>query len=169
MSSEKKGVMKALSTLLEYFSKDESVQEVVKQTNPEQAPEQVTKSVDVEKTIKKSLDEEQRKATFVVLAPDEVDLHGDIYTAEEIEKASDSFREHCQKANLAHMLMVDEQSVVITESYIAPVDMTIGEVNVTKGTWLQTWKFNDDSLWQGVKGGHWDGLSIQCKALTEEL
>ena len=36
--------------------------------------------------IEKAANEMERKALFVVLAPDEVDAHGDTYSAKEIEK-----------------------------------------------------------------------------------
>lgn len=119
--------------------------------------------------IKKSLDDEKRLATFVVLAPEITDLHGDIYSHEEVEKAAEDFRINCMKTNLAHLMMVDDKVSVITESYIAPADMTIGDTDIVKGTWLQTWRINDDTIWKGVKEGYWNGLSIQCKALTEDL
>lgn len=136
---------------------------------PSKQPTSVSKTVTINTKIVKSLDEEQRKATFVVLAPDEVDLQGDTYSAHWIEKAADNFRDHCFKANLAHLMMVDNEDVTIIESYVAPADITIGDVSIKKGTWLQTWKFNDDMLWEGVKSGYWNGLSIQCTALVEEL
>ena len=56
----------------------------------------------VEVEVTKSLDEEDRKALFVVLEPDVVDLHGDTYTAVEVEKACDNYNEHCRVANLFH-------------------------------------------------------------------
>lgn len=132
--------------------------------------ESTSKYAQSETTITKSFDDEQRKATFVVLAPDPMDLHEDTYSAEEIAKGADDFRDSCWRPNLAHMLMMDNGvETEIIESYIAPADMNIEGVDIAKGTWLQTWKFNDDTLWQGVKDGYWTGLSIQCLANTEDL
>ena len=37
--------------------------------------------------IFKQAKDELKQATFLVLAPDEVDLHGDIYDADEVRKA----------------------------------------------------------------------------------
>jgi len=159
---EKESILKALTALVDGLlgGSDSKVSE---------SPVEVCKAVEVNRRIKKSLDEEKRKATFVVLAPDEVDLHGDTYSAETIEKACDDFRENCMRPNLAHLMMADNNTAVITESYIAPTDMDLNGVSIKKGSWLQTWKFNDDSIWEGVKSGYWNGLSVQCNGLVEDL
>ncbi len=119
--------------------------------------------------VTKSLDNEQRKATFVVLAPEEVDGHGDIYSYEAVEKACDNYNTTCNKCNLEHLLMVDENVSEVVESYISPVDFQLDDQFIKKGTWLQTWKFNSEELWNQVKDGHWTGLSVQCSGLTEDL
>lgn len=121
----------------------------------------------------KALDTEKRQALFVALMahPDETsfDLHGDTYSAEEVEKACHSYNTSCMKTNLGHLVMVDDNICSVIESYIAPVDMQIGDQFVTKGSWLQVWQFADDELWQGVKNGDWCGISIGCRAVKEEL
>ena len=75
--------------------------------------------------IIKQANEELKQATFLVLSPDEVDLHGDVYDANEVRKACHNFNTYCRKANLLHLFDTDTFSVV--ESYIAPVGMQIGE------------------------------------------
>lgn len=124
--------------------------------------------------VTKSVDEESKQALFVALPamPDdnsEADLHGDTYSAEEVEKACHSYNKHCMKTNLEHLVMVDDDMCYVVESYVTPVDMQIGDTFVTKGSWLQKWQFQDGSLWQGVKEGYWEGISIQCMADVEEL
>lgn len=119
--------------------------------------------------VAKSLDEEKRLATFVVLAPDEFDLHGDTYDAEEVEKACHDYNANCMKANLHHLLMVDDDVAYVVESYITPASFQLDDKLIKKGTWLQTWKINNDSVWDGVKTGYYTGLSIQCMATVEEL
>jgi hypothetical protein len=122
--------------------------------------------------VTKSLDEEDRKALFVVLEPDVVDLHGDTYTAVEVEKACDNYNEHCRVANLFHKVETEEATVV--QSFISPADFTLDNgVEVQKGTWLQWWKFPEtetgEVLWQGVKSGDINGVSIGAMATAEEL
>ena len=117
--------------------------------------------------VSKAVREELRQATFLVLAPDEVDLHGDIYDEEEVRKACHNFREHCNAANLFHEVNTDLASIV--ESYIAPADFYLGEQFIKKGSWLQVWQIHDDDLWDLVKNGEINGVSIGCRAEYEVL
>ena len=121
--------------------------------------------------IEKSTNEVERKALFVVLAPDEVDAHGDTYSAKEIEKGMQNFNKHCMKANLFHM--VETQEAEIVQSYTTPVDMYIGEKFITKGTWVQEWHFPEtevgEQLWQAVLNEEITGVSVGCTASVEEL
>ena len=121
--------------------------------------------------IEKSTNEVERKALFVVLAPDEIDAHGDTYSAKEIEKGMQNFNKHCMKANLFHM--VETQEAEIEQSYTTPVDMYIGEKFITKGTWVQEWHFPEtevgEKLWKSVVSGEVNSVSIGCTANVEEL
>jgi hypothetical protein len=122
--------------------------------------------------VTKALDEEDRKALFVVLAPDVVDLHGDTYTAVEVEKACDNYNAHCNVAYLFHQVETEEATAI--QSFISPADFTLDNgVQITKGTWLQWWHFPEtevgEALWQGVKSGDINGVSIGAMANVEEL
>ena len=115
----------------------------------------------------KQAQEELKQATFLVLSPDEVDLHGDIYDAIEVRKACHNFNVHCRKANLLHLFDTDSFSIV--ESYIAPVEMKMGETIIKAGSWLTVLQFNDDSIWEWVKNGDYTGVSIGGVAQAELL
>ena len=121
--------------------------------------------------LEKSTNEMERKALFVVLAPDEVDAHGDTYSAKEIEKGMQNFNRHCMKANLFHM--VETQEAEIVQSYTTPVDMYIGDKFIKKGTWLQEWAFPEtevgEKLWQAALSGEINSVSIGCTANVEGL
>lgn len=121
--------------------------------------------------IEKATNEMERKALFVVLSPDEVDAHGDTYSAKEIEKGMQSFNRHCMKANLFHM--VETQEAEIVQSYTTPVDMYIGEKFIKKGTWLQEFYFPEtevgEQLWQAVLNEEITGVSVGCTASVEEI
>ena len=121
--------------------------------------------------VEKATNEAERKALFVVLEPEVVDEHGDIYSAKEVEKAMLNFNKHSMKANLFHM--VETQDAEIQQSYTAPADMYVGEKLVQKGAWLQSWYFPKteigEKLWQGVVSGEFNGVSINAMAATEEL
>lgn len=144
----------ALSTLIEKFFGGSA-----------QEPEQIE--------VTKAVDTEERMALFVVLEPDVVDLHGDTYSAEEVEKACNNFNTFCNKANIFHA--VETEAAKIVQSYISPADFTLDTgVEITKGTWLQWYHFPEgdatsDLLWEGVKSGEISGVSIGAKALVENL
>ena len=119
---------------------------------------------------------EQRLATFIVLEPQEVDgttsdLHLDWYDAETVEKSCHSFNRYCMKANLWHMQ--DTDGVEFIESYCTKADMLLNNKQIKKGTWLATIHVKDqpeyDFIWEGIKDGTFDGLSIQCMAVTETI
>lgn len=121
--------------------------------------------------VKKSVQEEQRMALFVVLEPDTYDLHNDIYSAEEVEKACNNFNIHCDKANIFHK--VETEKVKIAQSFIAPADFTLDTgQEIKKSTWLQWWYFPEDpvgdQLWEGVKSGEINGVSIGASAFVED-
>lgn len=117
--------------------------------------------------IFKQAKDELKQATFLVLAPDEVDLHGDIYDADEVRKACHNFNTYCRKANLLHLF--DTESFSIVESYTAPVDMQMGETIIKAGSWLSVLQFSDDDIWEEVKNGNYTGVSIGAKADAENL
>lgn len=123
--------------------------------------------------VTKSLNDEKRMAMFVVLEPDTTDLHGDTYTEVEVEKACNNFNIHCRVANIFHQ--VETQKAEIVQSFVAPASFTLENgVEVKKGTWLQWWHFPEgdetsESLWQGVKSGDINGVSIGAMATVEEL
>ena len=83
------------------------------------------------------------------------------------ELPKESFNSSQQRANLFHMSMTDTFSVI--ESYLAPADMILSNQAVLKGTWLMTLQINDDELWESVKSGDINGISIGAEALVETL
>lgn len=117
--------------------------------------------------VSKALDEELKQATFLVLSPNEVDLHGDIYDEDEVRKACHNFQTHCRKANLFHAAETDLASIV--ESYIAPSDFYLGEQFIKKGSWLQVWQVEDNEIWDLIKSGEINGVSVGCAANYEVL
>lgn len=122
--------------------------------------------------ITKSLDQEQRRALFIVMEPEVFDAHGDITSAEEIEKACNNFNEHCMTANLFHL--VETEAVKIQQSFIALSDMqTEGGRTITKGTWLMWMGFPEteeaENLWTMVKSNDINGVSIGAKGFREPI
>jgi hypothetical protein len=126
--------------------------------------------------IKKSYDEEKRIATFLVLEPQDddgmtSDLHLDWYVAETVEKACRSFNKMCMKANLFHRIPTTAYSFV--ESYITPVEFILGDKFIKKGAWLATIEVEESEVgnmvWEGIKSGKFNGLSIQAMGSVEYI
>lgn len=115
----------------------------------------------------KAKNEELKQATFVVLAPDEVDHHGDTYDTNEVRKACHNYNKHCRVANLLHLQ--ETTSFEIAESYVTPVEMQYGDTVVKAGSWMAVLQFTDDTIWEGVKDGSWEGVSIGANAQAQDL
>lgn len=73
----------------------------------------------------------------------------------------------CRKANLFHRM--ETTSFEFRESYIAPADFVINGQFVKKGSWLGVIYVSDDEVWEGIKSGEYNGLSIQCIANVEDI
>jgi hypothetical protein len=69
--------------------------------------------------------------------------------------------------------MVDTEGYSFVESYVTRGDVVIGEKLVKAGSWIATIYVEDnpvhDWIWQGIKDGAFNGLSVQCMATTEAL
>ena len=114
-------------------------------------------------SIIRARDLDKKQATYVVYAPNEPDSHGTWATEEVIRDACHSFNIFNRKANLFHS--VDTDLIEIVESYILPVDATIGDREIKRGTWLAVVQYKDDNLWEMELNGEIQGLSIGAKGV----
>lgn len=117
--------------------------------------------------IIKSVNEELMQALFIAMVPDEVDAHGDICSEDEVRKACHNFNAHKRAANLFHLYETNAFDVV--ESYITPIDFTMNGNFVKKGSWLVNLQVNDLSVWDLIKSGELNGVSIGGMAKVEEI
>ncbi|WP_153732539.1 XkdF-like putative serine protease domain-containing protein [Sporosarcina obsidiansis] len=131
----------------------------------------LTKSAD-EPTFQKEVkvfvnkeDEAQKLVYGVVYEPDVEDSHGDFMTADEIEKAAHGFVKDARNIDKQHDFEAGVGEVV--ESYIAPVDMTIGEEQITKGSWVLVTKASEE-IWEAIQKGEFTGYSLAGTAETIE-
>ena len=108
-----------------------------------------------------------KQVTYIAMIPDAVDLQGDITSEDDVRKAMESFNRSLKNANLFHIMKTD--TFEVTESYIAPVDFTLGEREVKKGTWLMTLQIKDDSVWNMIESGDINGISIGAVATVENI
>ncbi len=117
---------------------------------------QFTKQIPIIKGIDP---DDERYVLGIVLEPEVVDAQGDIYSVEEIRQAAHRFMEEFGGLGLMHRLQVNGQ-VRILESYLAPVDLQIGDIQVRQGTWLFAVRILSDVLWGQIKDGALSGFSI---------
>lgn len=111
--------------------------------------------------LTKALSDEQRYALGIVLEPDVCDTQGHTYSADVVRKAAHEFMRSFQNIGDQHERMLGAGEVQLVESWIAPVAMRIGDVEVREGTWLMGLHFVSDEEWAKVKKGERTGLSIE--------
>lgn len=126
---------------------------IMKSESAKQPNINISKQVPILKT-----EEEKQLVTGVVYEPDVEDSHGDIMTAEEIEKAAYTFMENYQHIDKQHDEIAGKGTVV--ENWIAKSDMTVGEQEVKAGTWLMTVRVDDAETWEEIKKGEVTGFSM---------
>lgn len=125
------------------------------------------------KLITKSLNNERRLATFIVLEPQDFDRvtdgHGDYYDEETILDACVEFNKslNARKGSLYHM--VDTEGYSFVESYVTLADMIVENQVIRKGTWIQTIFAASDWIWNGIKDGTFNGLSVECIGTVEDV
>lgn len=114
-------------------------------------------------TAKQDAVPDKRLVTGIVMEPDVIDTDNEFIKAETIEKSAHNFMEHFQKTNIHHM--IETPQIVVVESFVTPMDMTIGGQVVKAGSWIMTVKVNDDDLWLQVKEGEeFTGFSFEGMA-----
>jgi len=131
--------------------------------------------------ITKSLENDKRIATFIVLEPQDddgttSDLHNDWYDAETVEEACRNFNKSLKestnsKANLLHYCFTEGYDFI--ESYVTIAPMILDNEFIKKGTWLATIEVSEEPeyqwIWDGIKSGKFDGLSIQAMGIVEDI
>ena len=109
---------------------------------------------------------EERYLLGVVLEPDVVDAHDDIYGVDEVRRAAHGFMAQHRTLGLMHRWQIND-AVTILESYLLPADADIGGARVRQGTWMLGVRIEDAALWQQVRCGELTGFSIggtACRA-----
>lgn len=87
------------------------------------------------------------------------DTQGSVISDDEIERAAHLWLARFQNRGLQHKKIVNSK-VEIYESYVAPVNMTIGGRKIKKGTWLLMYHILDSALWKKIKNGEIAGFSM---------
>lgn len=115
--------------------------------------------------------EEQQTVTGIVLQPEVTDAQGDIYDADVIRDAAYAFLANYNKETklgLQHSTF-PKGKMELVESYLAPIEFSLGTHIIKLGSWVMTVKVLDSKLWLKVKSGAIGGFSIGGKAKVKDL
>lgn len=144
------------------------------------------------KSAEGSASSEERYMLGVVLypndgqdgAPLEPDTAKQVYSRDAVRRACHWYMEHGRWNSLFHgprqhsegqILRPDDERVVLLENYLSPVAIPKGTFGETQtfdlpvGTWLQAYRINDAEIWEMIKSGAINGLSIGGAAILEEI
>jgi hypothetical protein len=109
--------------------------------------------------------------TGVVLRPEVVDAHGDIMSADVIRESAHKFlaaHNKQTKLKLQHKSFKAGRFDLV-ESFIAPMDLTIGDKIVKGGSWVMSVRVNDAAIWKQVQDKKITGFSIGGRAKVKRL
>lgn len=99
-----------------------------------------------------------------VLVPDKFDRQGDIIDADAIKKAARNYMAKAQHAGLQHKWLLSKSGIQLTQSFLAPTDMTIGKKDIPKGSWVVEFQVTDDNLKKSIASGEYRAFSIGGRA-----
>ncbi|MBX7047234.1 MAG: hypothetical protein K1X86_15500 [Ignavibacteria bacterium] len=104
-------------------------------------------------------DEEKRLVYCIVYSPDEEDAHGHFATEKEVEKACHRFmkRSNTHSVDEQHNMEV-AKNVYIVESWIVKENDEYFPDD--KGAWAVCIKVENDEVWEKVKSGEYEGISM---------
>ncbi len=130
----------------------------------EEGKESFQKDIRIAKT-----DKAKQIVYGVVYEPDVEDAHEDQMSADEIEKAAHLFMEKQHTYNIDKQHDLDADKGYVVESYIAPVDMTLGDQEIKKGSWIAGVKVTDADTWSQIEKGEITGFSMWGVGKREKI
>ncbi|CAI8878325.1 Terminase [Brevibacillus sp. IT-7CA2] len=130
----------------------------------EEGKESLQKDIRISKT-----DKAEQLVYGVVYEPDVEDAHGDQMTAEEIKKAAHGFMERQSTYNIDKQHDLDADKGYVLETYIAPIDMTLGDQEIKKGSWVTGVKVTDADTWEQIEKGEITGFSMWGVGKREKI
>ncbi|ATF11615.1 terminase [Brevibacillus brevis X23] len=130
----------------------------------EEGKEPLQKDIRISKT-----DKSEQMVYGVVYEPDVEDAHGDQMTAEEIKKAAHGFMERQNTYNIDKQHDLDADKGYVLETYISPIDMTLGDQEIKKGSWVAGVKVTDADTWEQIEKGEITGFSMWGVGKREKI
>ncbi len=121
------------------------------------------------------VDEDQRLVYGVVYAPprseDDEDTQGDWMTPEDIKKASHQFMSKARTKNVDTDHSFEPAPASVVESWLTKVDGDLVDPlfpDEPEGSWVVGIYIEDDQLWDKIKKGDYNGLSLAGWGMREE-
>lgn len=120
------------------------------------------------KELQKVQDQSDHTYVFgAALVPGEKDSQNHIISKEEIEKTAHKFMERYQNVGLSHKSIVDPDSAVFVESFIAKHDDQVD--GYPEGTWFLGTKIYDEEIRSQVLSGELAAYSIGGHGILTEV
>jgi len=84
----------------------------------------------------------------------------DYYTEDDVRSAARGYMMKSQKAGYRHKAIFLNEDVQLTQSFITPVPIKIGEKDIPKGSWVVEFKLNHPEAIRMAKAGEFAAFSI---------
>jgi len=84
----------------------------------------------------------------------------DYYDEDDVRKSSRAYLANSRAIGFRHKGIIQKEAAHLTQSFIAPSDMTIGENNIPKGSWVIEVKLDHPELIRMAKSGDLSAFSI---------
>lgn len=128
--------------------------------------------------LKFKIDDEKREITGVVIAANQpIYYYSDdmpecflLFSPEVIQQIANKFFAN-NKNNLIdinHDFNINENAAILLESYFTDKNKP-SSFDVQEGSWIATYKINDDNLWKRIKSGELKGFSIAGNFTLDKL
>lgn len=84
----------------------------------------------------------------------------DYYDEDDVRKSAREYLVRSRAAGYRHKAIFEKEAVQLTQSFIAPSDMTIGKNNIPKGSWIVEFKLIHPEVIRMAKAGELAAFSI---------
>lgn len=124
---------------------------------------------EVEILSKESVDDGPLYVYGAVLIPDKFDRQGDIVDKDVIRKAAREYMINAQHAGLKHKWLLAKEGIQLTQNFIAPADMKIGQKDIPEGSWVVEFRVTDSTLKKAISEGQYKSFSVGGRTIREPV
>lgn len=124
---------------------------------------------EVEILSKESVEDGPLYVYGAVLIPEKFDRQGDIVDKDVIRKAAREYMINAQHAGLKHKWLLAKEGIQLTQNFIAPVDMQIGQRDIPEGSWVVEFRVTDSNLKKAISEGQYKSFSVGGRTIREPV